>query len=184
VRPLDGRVRVLDLAGRELADVPVGASWSAPAPAVAPEPAPAPVVAPSPRPAAPAHAAAIVVAALVTRARSALAAGDAARARGLLDRALSAAPAPAERAAIELLSADALLVARRPDEAIAAYRAVLRRHPRAPEGETAAFAVGQLLLERGADAEAGAALNDYVAQYPHGRFVREARERLAQIRAQ
>jgi hypothetical protein len=175
VRPLDGRVRVLDLSGRELADVPVGASWSAPAPAAAPEPAPAPR--------APSRAAAIDVAALVARARSALAGGDATRARALLDRALAAAPAPPERAAIELLSADALLVARRPDEAIAAYRAVLRRHPRAPEGETAAFAVGQLLLERGADAEAGAALNDYVAQYPHGRFVREARERLAQIHA-
>jgi hypothetical protein len=186
VRPLDGRVRVLDLAGRELADVPAGASWSAPAPAeppvpaIAPPPAPARSTAAAPSRSAPA----IDVAALVTRARSVLAAGDAAHARALLDRALSAAPAPAERAAIELLSADALLVARRPDEAIAAYRAVLRRHPRAPEGETAAFAVGQLLLERGADAEAGAALNDYVAQYPHGRFVREARERLAQIRAE
>jgi len=41
----------------------------------------------------------------------------------------------------------------------------------------------QLLAERGAHVEAASALNDYLAHYPQGRFVREARERLAQLQA-
>jgi tetratricopeptide (TPR) repeat protein len=118
---------------------------------------------------------------LLSRGRAALAAGDAGLARTLIERALAAGPGEAEAPALELLQADALLVARRPDDAIGAYRRVARRRARAPEGETAAFAVGQLLFERGAEAEAGAALYDYLARYPHGRFVREARERLTQL---
>jgi Tetratricopeptide repeat/FecR protein len=186
VRTLRGHVRVLDLEGHELAVVPAGESWTVPVPVVAPVVA-VPVAAvapPAPRAEAPApKRPGVSVTDLVSLARSALAEGDATRARALLGRAVAEGPGPSERPAVELLSADTLLVARRPDEAIAAYRGVLRRHAGTPEGETAAFAVGQLLLERGAQAEAGAALNDYLARYPHGRFVREARERLAQIHA-
>jgi hypothetical protein len=197
VRTLRGRVRVLDLEGRELAVVSAGEAWTSPPPASPPPLAPAatpsltpptpvpPSTVPAPRP--PASRAAAVhssvdVDALVARARAALAEGDAARASSLIDSARAAGPAPSERPVVDLLGADALLVARRPSDAIAAYRAVLRRYPDAPEAETASFAVGQLLFERGAQIEATAALNDYVARYPHGQFVREARERLAQIR--
>jgi len=77
--------------------------------------------------------------------------------------------------------ADSWLVARRPDEALAAYRGVMQRHARTPEGETASFTVGQLLVERGAKGEARAAIEDYLARYPRGRFVREAQERLDQL---
>jgi hypothetical protein len=141
------------------------------------EAAPAPVQA-----RAPARAAANV-SQLLAKSRAALAVGDAGLARSLIVRAFAAGPGEADTTALELLRADALLVARRPDEAIVAYRRVARRRASAPEGETAAFAVGQLLFERGAEAEAGAALYDYLARYPHGRFVREARERLTQLDA-
>ncbi|HTA17896.1 MAG TPA: tetratricopeptide repeat protein [Polyangia bacterium] len=206
VRTLRGRVRVLDLEGREIAVVAAGESWTTaesavapPSPVASPARAPSPIaqtiaptmapsVSPPPLVTRPSVSRAVVahpgvdVAALVAEARAALAAGDAARARTFIDRAVAAGPAPSERPVVDLLGADALLVERRPAEAVAAYRGVLRRHPDAPEAETASFAVGQLLFESGAQLEAAAALDDYAARYPHGRFVREARDLLAQIR--
>jgi hypothetical protein len=193
VRTLRGRVRILDRAGHEVAVLRAGEWWSgadepaAPTPPpVAPE-APEVVLEPAPVAApvrAPSRAVAHVsVSELLAKSRAALAAGDAGQARALIERAFAAGPGEADATALELLRADALLVARRPDEAIVAYRRVARRRASAPEGETAAFAVGQLLFERGAESEAGAALYDYLARYPHGRFVREARERLTQLDA-
>jgi hypothetical protein len=198
VRTLRGRVRILDRAGHEVAVLRAGEWWSGADELAAPEaPAdrpilPQPVAPPAepavePAPAAPVRAAArpvaprVNVSDLLSRSRAALAAGDAGLARTLIERALAAGPGEAGAPALELLQADALLVARRTDDAIGAYRRVARRRARAPEGETAAFALGQLLFERGAEAEAGAALYDYLARYPHGRFVREARERLTQL---
>jgi ferric-dicitrate binding protein FerR (iron transport regulator) len=187
VRTLRGRVRVLDRAGHELAVVQAGEAWQGgglPAPAATERAVRTASEAPAPRAVrtgAPARRASVPE--LLSRGRAALAAGDAALARGFIQRAFDAAPSEHETPAVELLQADALLVERRPDDALAAYRRVARRRARAPEGETAAFAVGQLLFERGSHAEAGGALSDYLARYPQGRFVREARERLAQIQS-
>lgn len=191
VRTLRGLVRVLDPEGHTVTDLPAGAAWTAPpvspAPAEVTPAAPAPVtesaaIAPAAgaRPG-PTSSRSGDVAGLVARARAALVSGDSPRARSLLERALAAHPGRTARPAIELLVADAWLVARRPDEALAAYRAVMQRHAGVSEGETAAFAVCQLLLERGATAEARAALDAYLGRYPHGRFVREVRERLGQL---
>jgi len=205
-RTIRGIVRILDPAGHELAKVPAGSSWAALAtgtsaaetpPAALESPpviatAPTPRAAPAPRPApAPARSAPAAtapgparsedVSALLERARAALVSGDAARARALLDRAVAARPGRAARPAIDLLIADSWLVARRPEEALGAYRGVMQRHARTAEGETAAFTVCQLLVERGASSEARAALGDYLERYPRGRFVREAKERLAQL---
>jgi len=202
-RTIRGLVRILDPEGHELSEVPAGSSWAVPAtetppseaPRAALERAPAVVTVAPPTsrgaPPVPARSGAAAsapgavrgedVTLLLERARAALVAGDATRARGLLDRATAARPGRGARPAIDLLMADSWLVARRPDEALGAYRAVMQRHARTPQGETAAFTVCQLLVERGASGEAREALGDYLERYPRGRFVREARERLAQL---
>ena len=120
-------------------------------------------------------------ASLIARAKQALADGDTGAARSWVNQALRADPVVRDLAAAHLLLADARLVEKRPDEAISAYREVARRHGRTPEGETALFALGQLLVERGRPAEAAAAFHDYLARYPMGRFLREVRERIEQV---
>jgi TolA-binding protein len=182
VRTLHGTVRVLGLAGEPLATVQAGEAWTFREPAVAPAiAAPAPQVAPP-------EAAAIrgeraSSGELLARGRAALARGDAKQARALGNRVLASAPTEGQAAAAELLLAQALLVARRPDDAIRAFRRVARTRPAAPEGELATFTLGQLLFERGAGDEADAAFNEYLTRYPAGRFVREAREHLVEARS-
>ena len=120
---------------------------------------------------------------LLLRCRAALANGDSALAQALAQSALEAHATAGQISAAELLLADSLLVAGRTIEAVSGYRAIMQRHPDAPEAERAAFAVGQLLSERGADVEAEQALGDYLAKYPTGLFVREARERLTRLQS-
>jgi len=103
------------------------------------------------------------------------------KAQAKLEHELQRAPTDAEVASTQLLLADTLLVSRRRDEAIDAYRRVVRRSARFPEAETAEFTIGQLLYERGSAAEAASAFEGYLAHYAHGRFAREAREHLARI---
>jgi hypothetical protein len=203
VHTLRGHVRILDLNQRELAVLHAGQSWSslrigasaadareAPAPA-APVPSPVtadvasipPSVAPRPERARAIAAQQPSVSELLAQTRAALADGDSDQARTLIERARARSRGDAEIAALELLDADSWLVGGHPDEAISAYRRLFHQRPSAPEGEMAAFTVGQLLAERGAQLEAASALNDYLAHYPQGRFVREARERLGQLQA-
>jgi TolA-binding protein len=119
---------------------------------------------------------------LLGRAKKALADGDARSARSLADLVLRSSAAERDVAAASQLLADVRLVESRPEEAIGIYRDVARRHAHTPEGETALFAAGQLLVERGRPAEAAATFHEYLARYPMGRFVREVRERLDQVR--
>lgn len=199
VHTLRGHVRILDLSGRELVVLHAGESWNPPravrTTAGPGEDASASVAPPTAAPAAalPAVPSAERIRAVVprqpslseslSRTRAALADGDSERARALIEHARDRSLSDADAATLELLEADAWLVGGRPEEAILAYRRLFRRRPGAPEGEMAAFAVGQLLTERGARVEAASALNDYLAHYPQGRFLREARERLAQLQS-
>lgn len=151
-----------------------------PAPAAPPAPASAqPAEAPRPTGPAPQRRPALPSAGRrIAEARSALASGDVALARRRLGEARAAAPSRAQRAALGLIEAECLLSERRYDQAIAAYRGVSQEHADDPAGETAAFAVAQLLSERGAAEEARSALEAYLRRYPQGRFVREVSAKL------
>src|SRR5581483_3352189 len=201
VRVVDGRVEVYTLDGRLLAAVPAGHAWSPDAPVASKESSPSAQKESSPAPkvaspggalvanvspraiAAPAHErpAAPSVAAALDRARSALADGDAPRARHWLDEALAARPQTRDRAEAELFWAESYLVEQEPDRALAAFRRVADTYARLPEGESAAFAAAQVLFERGHKSEAAEALRAYLERYPNGRFAREARDRIAEL---
>jgi len=184
VRTQRGRVRVLDLAGNQVAVLHAGESWG-----IRDEPAPAPSVTVlgvnlgTAAPPAPVFAERVGSSELLARGRAALARGDVKQARGLGQRVLSAAPSEGEAAAAELLLAQVLLVTRHPDDALAAFRRIAHRRPRTPESEMAQFTIGQLLFERGSVGDAAIAFNDYLTRYPAGRFVREAREHLSESHA-
>ncbi|MFH0902705.1 MAG: tetratricopeptide repeat protein, partial [Pseudomonadota bacterium] len=119
---------------------------------------------------------------LLARAKQSLADGNAEAASLLVGQALGMGPSRREAAALHLLRAVSELVDKRPDQAIVTYRRVAENYARTSEGEAAAFALGQLLFEQGRLGEATLALDTYLARYPTGRFVREARDRLAQLR--
>jgi ferric-dicitrate binding protein FerR (iron transport regulator) len=111
-------------------------------------------------------------------ARAALATGNSQRARVCVATALRGRPKARQRAMADLLSADALLVESRYDAAVAAYRRTMDRFAVYPEGETAAFALAQLLSERGPEDRAHEALVQYLAHYPTGRFAEEVARKL------
>jgi hypothetical protein len=115
---------------------------------------------------------------LLSSARTALAGGDTHRARECVAGALAARPRARQRAIAELLSADTLLVESRYAAALAAYRRTMDAFGKYPEGETAAFALAQLLSERGPQEQARKALRRYLARYPAGRFAEEVEKKL------
>lgn len=196
---LRGHVKVLSLDGKELATLHAGQRWQLPevastatlipqvstGPSVQPaNAAPLPIqtaVATSPK-AGPIgegnRATALSVRQKLALARTALADGNIALARQRIADALKSDPSLPQRATLALLEADCLLSERRYGEAIAAYRTVAISHPDDPSGETASFALAQLLSERGTKEEARAALDAYLERYPSGRFVREVQEKI------
>ncbi len=118
---------------------------------------------------------------LIARARSDLAAGRPERARARIASALNEHPTGRQRAIAGLLDAASFLVERRYDEALAAYRHTAESFGKYPESETAAFAIAQLLCERATADRARAALKAYIERYPEGRFVQDARRKLASL---
>ena len=120
---------------------------------------------------------------LLSDARAALAAGNTRRARECVASVLHTRTKARQRAIAELLSADAMLVESRYDAALTAYRRTMDHFAELPEGETASFAVAQLLSERGLQDQAQQALRSYLARYPTGRFAEEVEKKLATIAA-
>jgi len=182
VRTQRGRVRVSQPDGTPIRIVAAGESWSVP-----PPPPPPPPVAPAPPVPAPTE---LTVAPTATPhaspaidhfadARRALSAGNGERARAILR---SLARGRSDRAnEARALIAESYLVERRYDEAIDSYRSLIKIAPRAPQAESALYAIPQLQLEAGRRDAAAAGFGRYLAAYPHGRFAHEARDRLERL---
>jgi ferric-dicitrate binding protein FerR (iron transport regulator) len=185
VRTERGKVRLLKPDGTEIGFLTAGLAWTAPDDAAAPEAAeppapPAEEPAPPHEPAAtaaPAPSGGDVAGVRLGRARRALARGNAGEARRLVEPLFrSSRDVAAEARAIH---AESYLSEGRYADAVAGYRVVVRDFPAAPQAESALFAIAQLEGEHGRPAEARATLQRYLARYPHGRFAKEAADRLA-----
>ncbi len=119
--------------------------------------------------------------ALLAEARAQLAAEQTKAARESVDAALALARGPRDRAEALSLRAECALVAGDLGRAIADYLRVSRRYSHLPAGQNALFAAARLQAERGQDAAAIALFERYLARHPRGRFVNEARQRLAAL---
>jgi hypothetical protein len=189
VRTERGIVQVVRPDGSIAARVEAGQAWRADADAAAPQPAPPPVAAqvalappvapteraPRPQRAPPPEPSA---ATRLADARRALALGDAPAARQMVAPLFHLSRDVGVEARI--LFAESFLTEGRYADAIDGYRLVVRDFPGTSQAENAQFALAQLASEHGAAADARAALQAYLARYPHGRFAREAAQRLAQ----
>lgn len=192
VRTERGTVRIFTPDGTPVGYVTAGRAWTLPAPpplappvpaapAEAPE-APA-AVAPASLPAAP-HARPLAddsPAARLAQARRALARGNAVDARRLVEPIFHLGREVAVEARV--IYAESFLTEGRYTDAVDGYETVVRDFPRTAEAESALYAVAQLESEHGRAAEAREGLERYLARYPHGRFAREANDRLAGLTA-
>jgi ferric-dicitrate binding protein FerR (iron transport regulator) len=200
VRTERGAVRVLGLDGALLGTVTAGQSWTLPAAPSAPAESPAasapvapaspPGLAPASRALAPASRALALApattsrmpveespAARLAKARRALARGNAGEARRLVEPLFHLGREIAVEARV--IDAESFLTEGRYTDAVDGYDTVVRDFPRAPQAESALYAIAQLESEHGRPAAARAGLERYLTQYPHGRFAREATDRLA-----
>jgi FecR protein len=116
----------------------------------------------------------------LARAREALGQGELARALDLVARAEASAPGRRERAEAGTLRAELALLGKQPARAITLYAEVAEQFADLPAGENAAFAAAQHAA-RSLPARERALLERYLALYPHGRFVDEAKRRLARL---
>jgi ferric-dicitrate binding protein FerR (iron transport regulator) len=166
---LDGRVLAADLAGGS--EFSYDARGSVRDPADAGSPGAQPVGAQAVPPAESAGS-------LLARARQALSQGELERALELVGRAEAGVAGRGERAEAGTLRAEAALVGKQPTKAVELYTAVAQQFADLPAGENAAFAAARLAA-RSAPARERELLERYLAQYPQGRFVDEAKRRLA-----
>jgi len=187
-----GVVRVLRPDGQLIRRLGAGESWRQPdadgeshqtallQPAVAPRSVTV-TTTPAPMRSDAAKDASALAAVRLDQARHALATGDA----GLARRLVSPLFRQSHNTAVEarVLSAESFLVEGRYADAIDAYRLVARDFPHTDQAETSLYTVAQLQCEHGPGAEARGGLRAYLARYPHGRYAREAGDRLARLPA-
>jgi len=186
VRTERGTVRVLGTDGAAIGYVTAGRSWTLPVPAAQTAPTEAPP-APPPVPtltlasAGPARASLDEGPARLAQARRALARGNAGEARRLVEPIFHLGREVAVEARV--IYAESFLVEGRYTDAVDGYETVVRDFPRAPQAESALYAVAQLESEHGRASAARAGLQRYLDRYPRGRFAREANDRLAGLTA-
>jgi ferric-dicitrate binding protein FerR (iron transport regulator) len=184
VRTERGTVRVLSPAGTLIGYVEGGHAWSLPEPAGDPAPEIAPDVVTEPPARASASASALpeeTPAARLVRARRALVRGNVGEARRLVHPLFGLGRDVAAEA--RAIHAESYLTEGRYEDAIAGYRVVFRDFPNTPQAESSLYAVAQLESEHGRPGDARATLQRYLARYPHGRFAKEATDRLARLPA-
>lgn len=117
---------------------------------------------------------------LLARARQALSQGELERTLELVGRAEAGVAGRGERAEAGTLRAEAALVGKQPTKAVELYSAVAKQFADLPAGENAAFAAARLAA-RSLPARERELLERYLAQYPQGRFLDEAKRRLARL---
>jgi ferric-dicitrate binding protein FerR (iron transport regulator) len=117
---------------------------------------------------------------LLARARQALAQGELERALELVGRAEASVAGRGERAEAGTLRAEAALLGKQPARAVELYAAVAQQFADLPAGENAAFAAARFAA-RSVPARERELLERYLAQYPQGRFLDEAKRRLARL---
>jgi ferric-dicitrate binding protein FerR (iron transport regulator) len=188
VRTERGKVRLLTPDGSEIVYLSAGFAWTAPddgAATQAGEPPPPPAEEPA-LPREPATAASGAAAAAnadevagvrLGRARRALARGNAGEARRLVEPLFRLGRDVAAEA--RAIYAESYLSEGRYEDAVAGYRVVVRDFPTTPQAESALFAIAQLESEHGRPGDARTTLQRYLTRYPHGRFAKEAADRLA-----
>jgi len=180
-----GKVRVWSRDGIVIGYLDAGQSWRWPPPRPQREkPASEPTETPAPPTQAPATTAVLppvedAAAIRLARARRALARGNAGEARRIVRPLFGLGRDVAAEA--RAIYAESYLSEGRYEDAVSGYRVVFRDFPHTPQAESALYAVAQLDSEHGKPGEARASLQAYLARYPHGRFAKEAADRLARI---
>ncbi|HEY7376280.1 MAG TPA: FecR domain-containing protein, partial [Polyangia bacterium] len=190
-----GTVRLLSPDGKLIGYLEGGHAWSMPDTASAGAEVPAHTAAPPPEgpaavvaePAVAAQAAATTTTAApnaeelaqtrLGRARRALARGNAREARKVVEPLFHLGRDVASEA--RALYAESFLIERRYADAIDGYLIVVRDFPSTPQAESALYAIAQLQAEDGRTSDARRTLQRYLTNYPHGRFAKEAADRLA-----
>ncbi len=120
-------------------------------------------------------------AAILIRARRALAGGDVAAAKAAISTVLADSPRRGEQAEAHTLRAECALVSGDPELAARGYLTVAKRYADLAAGDNALFAAARLAANAGRNSDADKLLRRYLERYPAGRFTREAKRRLDAI---